>query len=103
MHVKPDDNSILWLEHEDSGYVSDASRALDAYVPEKHYMMLSGMNPGNLAITLHGTPVAELTLDENQVITNVDVWFSPNGKTNEEMVGLLKPFIGRRVLYRAKQ
>ena len=94
------DDNILWLEHEDGGYVSDASRALERYGTEKCYMALSR---AGLAVTMYGGPIAELVLDAGQVVTGAVSWFCPAGKTTEEIEAELMRFVGRKILYRAER
>lgn len=93
-------DNVLWLELEEGGYVSDASRALEKYGNAKCYMALSDRG---LAVTMYGGPIAELGLDGDQVVTDVISWFCPAGKTTEEMESELRQFVGRKVLYRAKR
>lgn len=92
----------LWLElDERGGYVCDASRAIDEYMPEPCRIALTG-NGYNLAITQAGFPVAELTLDDNLVVKSTCVYAPPPPHVPEELNAKLKPFIGRKVLYRAR-
>lgn len=92
-------DDILWLERSGDGYVSDASRALDAEGEEPCRMALSGHGYG-LAIVRDGMTLAYLDLDDGFVIREISVGYAAPRVTPEK-IGRLRQFIGRKVLYKS--